>query len=59
MIYTLLTLLVCVQGLKDVAPLGKKDQEKQVAELRSHYQKKIKELERELKEAQEQLSSAR
>jgi len=41
------------------APLGKKDQEKQVAEVRSHYQKKIKALQQELTETQEQLASAK
>ena len=44
---------------KAAVPLAKKDHEKQVAEVRSHYQKKIKDLQHELRDTQEQLASAK
>jgi hypothetical protein len=51
--------LVAKGPAKDVAPLSSKDQQKQVGEVRTHYQKKIKELQRQLSETQEQLASAK
>jgi len=51
--------LAAKSSAKDVAPLSSKDQQKQIAEVRSHYQKKIKELQRQLSETQEQLASAK
>jgi hypothetical protein len=51
--------LVAKGPAKDVAPLSSKDQQKQVGEVRTHYQKKIKELQRQLSETLEQLASVK